>query len=81
MQNENVPKGGSCYLPLREAILERQVLMERKAVYSDAGHPEDGLMSQSPSPPLSGGRGFYKEGEGEQNKEIREGVIKFSTRQ
>ena len=36
-------------------------------------------MSQSPSPHLSGGRGFYKEGEGNRTKRSREGVEKFST--
>ena len=34
-------------------------------LFADAGHLEDGgLRSQSPSPPLIGGPGFYKEGEG-----------------
>ena len=36
-------------------------------------------MSPSPSPPLSGGRGFYKEGEGNRRKRSREGVEKSST--
>ena len=44
--------------------------MKRKGVHSDAGHLEDGrLRFQSPSQHLSAGRGFYKEGEGTQNKE------------
>ena len=34
-------------------------------LFSGASHLEDGgLMTPSPSPPLSGGRGVYKEGEG-----------------
>ena len=50
--------------------------MERKVVYSDAGHlKERVLMSQSPSPPLSGGRDFYKEGEGNRT-EIKGGGCK-----
>ena len=36
-------------------------------------------MSQSPSPPLSGGRGFYKEGEGNRRERSRKGFEKFST--
>ena len=36
-------------------------------------------MSQSPSPPLSGGRGFYKEGEGNRTKRSRERVANFCT--
>ena len=43
--------------------------MSKKVVYSDAGHLEDRrLMSQSPSSPLHGGGGFYKEGEGNGTK-------------
>ena len=34
-------------------------------------------MSQSPSPHLSAGRGFYKEGEGNRTKRSREGIGKF----
>ena len=50
--------------------------MERKVVYSDAGHLEnERLLPQSPSPPLSGGRGFYKEGEGNRT-EIKGGGCK-----
>ena len=61
-------------LLLWKPILERQVLMEREVVYSDAGHLEDGglLMSQSPSPPGTGGGGFFW-GRREQNKEIEGG--------
>ena len=41
---------------------------------------EDGdLMSQSPSPHLSGGRGFYKEGGGDRTKRSRERIEKFFT--
>ena len=82
----------SC-LPLRKPVLERQVLMQKKVVFSDAGHVEDGgltsqspcpwedggLTSQSPSPPLNAGRDFSKEGEGNRTKRSREGVEKFST--
>ena len=39
---------------------------------------DGGLGSQSPSPHLSGGRGFYKEGEGNRPKKSREEVEKFS---
>ena len=39
---------------------------------------DGGLMSQSPSPPLSGGRGFYNEGEENRAKRSREGVEEFS---
>ena len=42
--------------------------------YSDASQLEHGgLMSQYLCPHISAGRGFYKEGEGKQNKEIKEG--------
>ena len=45
----------SC-LPLRKPVLERQVLMQKKVVFSDAGHVEDGgLTSQSPCPWEDGG--------------------------
>ena len=37
-----------------------------------------GLMSQSPYPHLSGGRGFHKEGYGNRTKRSREGFEKFS---
>ena len=37
------------------------------------------LMSQSPSLPLNGDRGFYKQGEGNRKKRSREGIEKFST--
>ena len=48
-------------------------------VNSDAGHLEDGgLMSQNSSPHLSGGGGFYKEGEGNRTKKSREGFEKLS---
>ena len=80
----------SCLL-LRKPVLERQVLMQKKVVFSDAGHVEDGgltsqspcpwedggLISQSPSPPLNAGRDFSKEGEGNRTKRSREGVAKF----
>ena len=47
--------------------------VKQSGLFSVASHLEDlGLMSHSPSPPLSGGKGFYKE-EGEQNKEIKAG--------
>ena len=61
-------------------------------LFSGAGHLEDErcitspspwedgrLMSQSPSPHLSGGRSFYKEGTGNRTKRSRKGVEKFST--
>ena len=39
--------------------------VKESGLFSDASHLEDGgLRSQSPSPPLIGGPGFYKEGEG-----------------
>ena len=42
---------------------------------------DEGLMSQSPSSLLSAGRGFYKEGEGNQNKETKGGgCLKSSLR-
>lgn len=41
---------------------------------------DGGLSTQSPSPHLSAGRGFYTEGEWKQNKEIKgKEVEKFST--
>ena len=60
--------------------------MLRKVVYSNPSHLEDkgfmsqspssqedgGLLPQSPFPYLSGGRGFYKEGEGNRT-ETKEG--------
>ena len=62
----------SCLL-LRKPVLERQVLMQRKLVYLQVlaswkmgthvtkpiSWEDGGLTSQSPSPPLSAGRGFY----------------------
>ena len=52
---------------------------KESGLFSRAGNLEDGgLMSQSPSPPLSGGRGFHKEGEGKRTKRSREGAGKFS---
>ena len=59
-------------------------------IYSDAGHLEDEvssqsptssedeeLMSQSPISPLKGGRGFYKVGEGNRTKRSKEGIKMF----
>ena len=53
--------------------------VKESGLFSVAGHLEDGrLMSQSPSLPLSGDRGFfffflYKEGEGNRTKRSRVG--------
>ena len=48
--------------------------VKESGLFSGAGCLEDrGLMTQSLSPPLSGGGGFYKEGEGKQNTEIKGG--------
>ena len=38
---------------------------------------DGGLLSQSPCPHISGGRGFNKEGEGNSRKRSRERVEKF----
>ena len=54
--------------------------VKESGLFVDASHLEDGgLTSQSPSPPLSGGRGFHKEGEGNRTKRSREWVERFST--
>ena len=48
-------------------------------LFADAGHLEDGgLMSQRPSLPLRGCRGFYKEGKGNRAKRSWERVAMFS---
>ena len=65
--------------------------VKESGLFSDASNPEEGelslqachlgrrgLMSQSPSPPLSAGRGFYKERKGNRTKRPREGIEKFS---
>ena len=53
--------------------------VKESGLFADAGHLEDGgLMSQSSSPPLSGDRGLYKEGEGNRTKRLRKEVAKFS---
>ena len=50
--------------------------VKERYLFSGAGHLEDGgLSSQSPAPPLHGGRGFIRRERG-QNKEIRGGVCK-----
>ena len=49
--------------------------VKESGLFSGAGCLEDrGLMTQSLSPPLSGGGGFYKEGEGNRTKRSQEGV-------
>ena len=56
--------------------------VKESGLFADSGHLEDGgLMSQSPTPLLSGGRGIYKEGEGNRTQRSGEGgcVAKFST--
>ena len=51
--------------------------VKESGFFADAGHLQDaGLKSQSPSLCLSGDRGFYKEAEGKQNKEIKGGDLK-----
>ena len=53
---DSVTEYRPCRLLLGKPIIERRVLMERKVVYSHAGHLEDGgLASQDPSPRLRGG--------------------------
>ena len=53
--------------------------VKESGLFSDANHLEDeGLMCQSPSPHLSGGRGVFEKGEGKRTKRSREGVAKFS---
>ena len=43
--------------------------VKESGLFSGAGHLEDGgLMSQSPSPPLSGNRGFYKRERGTEQR-------------
>ena len=75
-----VTESRSGCLLLRKPILERQVLMQRKVVYFQVPATwKMGTQSPSPSPPLSGGRGFYKEGEENRTKRPRERVEKFST--
>ena len=60
-------------------IREAGADVKESGLLSGAGHLEDGgLMSQSPSSPLSGGRGFCKEGEGNRTKRTRKVVEKFS---
>ena len=59
-----------------------QVLAARKmgdSCLKEFSWDDGGLTSQSPFPLLTGGRGFYKEGEGNRAKRSREGVEKFST--
>ena len=64
--------------PLWEPILQRQV--RESGSLAAAGHLEGGgAMSQSPSLPLSGGRDFYKERDGNRTKSSKEGVANFST--
>ena len=49
----------------RDNIGEVCADVKERDLFADAGHLEDGgCMSQSSSPLLSRGRGFYKEGEG-----------------
>ena len=52
--------------------------IKESGFFSGASHLEDGgVLSQSPFLPLNGGRGLYKEGEGNRTKRSREGVGKF----
>ena len=52
--------------------------VKESGLFSDADHLEDeGLMCQSPSPHLSGGRGVFEKGEGNRTRRSREGVEKF----
>ena len=54
--------------------------VKESGLFADACYLEDGgLITQSPSPNLSGGRGFYKEGKGNRTKRSKKGVAKFST--
>ena len=49
--------------------------IKNSGLFAGAGHLEDGeLKSQSPSPPLSGGGGVYKEGEGNRTRDEGRGV-------
>ena len=69
------------WLPAATKASAREAAADVKehGLFADAGHLEDeGRTSQSPSPPLSGGRGFHKEGEGSRTERSREGVEKFS---
>ena len=63
-------------LPLRKPALERQVLTSRKGVCFQvlATSEDGGLTSHSPSPPLSAGRGFFKEGWGTEQRDQGRGV-------
>ena len=64
------------FFPTKANTWEAGADVKESGILSDAGHLEDEeLMSQSPSPPLSGGRGFYKEGEGNRTRkrEVKEG--------
>ena len=55
--------------PLQKPILEKQMLSKGKCFYSDTCNLEDEeLSSQHPSQHLSAGRGFYKEGEGQEEQ-------------
>ena len=48
--------------------------VKESGLFSGASHLGDGgLTSRSPAPHLCGGRGFYKQGEGKQNREIKGG--------
>ena len=58
-ESPSVTESRSSCLPLQEADAD----VKESGIFSGAGHLQDGgLMSQSPSLPLSGGRGFYKRG-------------------
>ena len=61
--------------------LQMASFLENGGLMSQSASPwEDGrLMSQSPYLPLSTGRSFFKEGEGNRTKRSREEVEKLST--
>ena len=76
----SLTKRSPVYLTLQKSNLRDRCWCEKKVVYSDANHLEDvGLMSQSPYPHLSTGRGFHKEGRETELRYQGEGVEKFST--
>ena len=70
----------------KASIREASADVKERGLFSGASYLEDGdsclkahVQGRSPSPHLSEGRGFYKKGEENRAKRLREGVAKFST--
>ena len=67
-------KAGPAVATTKANTQESGADVKESGLFADAASRRGGLMSKNPSPHLSGGKAFYKEGEGNRTKRWRKGL-------